>query len=62
MLTPRFYLTDKFGLFVNLGFVNYVYPSVSFSNNNNKNLIPANATVSIGGMGETIGFGAAYKF
>jgi hypothetical protein len=62
MLTPRFYLTDKFGLFVNLGFVNYVYPSVTFSNNNNTNLIPANAKVSIGGMGQTIGFGGLYKF
>ena len=62
MLTPRFYLTDHFALFVNLGFINYVYPSLTFSNNSNKNLIPTNTTVSLGGMGETIGFGAAYKF
>ncbi len=59
MLTPRFYLTEHFGLFVNLGFVNYVYTSLSFSNNT---LYPATTTVSVSRQGETCGFGAVYKF
>ncbi len=59
MLTPRFYITEHFGLFVNLGFLNSVYPGLSYSNNK---LYPATTTISRSGQGETFGFGAVYKF
>ena len=59
MLTPRFYLTQHFGLFVNLGFVNYLYTGLSFSNNT---LYPATTIISKSRQGETCGLGAVYKF
>ncbi len=63
MLIPRFYITKHFGLFVNVGFVNYVYPSLTFTNNSNKsNINPAQINISLAGNGETFGFGALYKF
>lgn len=63
MITPRYYFSKHFGLFVNAGFVNYVYPTVGFTNNANTPTVnTATTTVSLGGQGTALGFGAIYKF
>lgn len=63
MITPRYYFSKHFGLFANMGFVNYVYPTVGFTNSANTNTVnPATTTVSLGGQGTALGFGAIYKF
>lgn len=63
MITPRYYFSKHFGLSVNAGFVNYVYPTVGYTNSANTNTVnPATTTVSIGGQGTALGFGAIYKF
>lgn len=63
MITPRYYFSKHFGLFVNAGFVNYVYPTVGFTNSANTPTVnTATTTVSLGGQGTALGFGAIYKF
>ena len=63
MITPRFYFSKHFGLFVNMGFVNYGYPTVGYTNSANTSTVnTATTTVSIGGNGTALGFGAIYKF
>lgn len=63
MITPRYYFSKHFGLFVNAGFVNYVYPTVGFTNSANTSTVnTVTTTVSLGGQGTALGFGAIYKF
>lgn len=61
MLTPRFYLTDHFGLFINLGRLRYSYPSLIISNSSNTNIFGPNTTVALSGMGLNFGLGLVVK-
>ncbi len=61
MLSPRFYITDHFGLFLNLGRLSYSYPSLTFANSRNTNIFGPNTTVAVSGRGLNFGFGVVFK-
>jgi hypothetical protein len=62
-LVPRIYFGDHFGMFFNVGYMGYTYPSIIFSNNSDSNLNDTNnATYKIKGSGVNIGLGLIAKF
>jgi len=60
---PRFYFGKHFGLFANLGYVAYNFPSILFSNKNDSNINDNNDRVfKIKNSGANIGVGLIVKF
>lgn len=62
-LNPRIYFGDHVGMFFNLGYMGYKYPSVLFSNNSNSDLNSSNnETFWLKGSGINFGLGLICKF
>jgi hypothetical protein len=62
-LVPRIYFGEHFGMFFNLGYMAYRYPSIIFSNNSDSNLNDNNNELfKLKGNGGTIGIGLIGKF
>lgn len=63
MLIPRYYFTDNFGVFVNLGWLNYLYMNVDLSDDKTANLNAVNnLKYNYGAKGTSIGIGVVGKF
>jgi hypothetical protein len=64
-ILPRIYFGDHVGMFFNLGYAGYNYPSIKFSNNTDSNLNDDNGQdwlYKIKGSGMNIGIGLIGKF
>ena len=62
-LVPRIYFGDHIGMFFNVGYAGYNYPSLQFSDNTNANLNELNNWIySLKGSGANIGIGLVGKF
>ena len=63
MLTPRIYFGDHIGMFFNIGYLGYNYPSIQFSNNTDSNLNDNNNWLfKLKGNGANLGIGLTAKF
>ena len=63
MLVPRIYFGDHVGMFFNLGYMGYSYPSIHFSNDTDSDLNDNNAWLfKLKGNGFNIGLGLVGKF
>ncbi len=63
-LIPRIYFGDYIGMFFNLGYMGYSYPSITFSNNSDSNLNNdnnKNELFKLKGNGVNIGIGLIVK-
>lgn len=62
-LNPRIYFGDHVGMFFDLNYTSYTYPSLLFSNSNDSNLNDnANEVYTLKGNGANVGLGLIVKF
>lgn len=62
-LNPRIYFGDHVGMFFDLNYVSYHYPSMQFSNSSNSDLNATNNQVyKLSGNGANVGLGLLVKF
>jgi hypothetical protein len=62
-LLPRIYFGDHVGMFFNLGYAGYTYPSIQFSDNTDSNLNDENDwKYKLKGSGANLGIGLIAKF
>ncbi|MBL0329145.1 MAG: hypothetical protein IPP64_06950 [Bacteroidetes bacterium] len=63
MLVPRIYFGDHVGMFFNIGYMGYNYPSIAFSNNSDSDLNnDDNWEYKLKGNGFNLGIGITAKF
>jgi hypothetical protein len=63
LLVPKIYFSDHVGMYFNIGYMGYKYPSIAFSNNSDADLNNDNNwKYTLKGNGFNIGVGIAAKF